>query len=75
MCGRSWLDPLSLTPTINLRRVEMLSDSIKANLAIIGVFLFVAVLIVGAVWWTKYKFDDCRMVGHSWVYCVGKLGS
>lgn len=34
-----------------------------------------AVAIFGlGIWWEIYKFNDCRMVGHSQLYCVGSIG-
>lgn len=26
-----------------------------------------------AVWWDGYKLQDCQAVGHSMLYCVGKI--
>lgn len=26
------------------------------------------------IWWTIYKFKDCRKVGHSTLYCVMDIG-
>ena len=36
---------------------------------------FVVCLLVGGIWWTAYKYKDCKAVGHSTLYCVGKIVS
>ena len=36
----------------------------------IGVGILVVAIAVGAVGLTVYKFQDCRSVGHSVLYCV-----
>lgn len=25
------------------------------------------------IWWHWYRYEDCKAVGHSTLYCVGKL--
>lgn len=39
-------------------------------LAILAVMLGIPALLV---WWEWYKFQDCQSVGHSMLYCVGKV--
>lgn len=34
----------------------------------------VAIAIVSlSIWWTIYKYEDCKLVGHTKTYCVMKL--
>lgn len=39
--------------------------------------LLILMVIVGVpallIWWEWYKFQDCRAVGHSLLYCVGQV--
>lgn len=35
---------------------------------------FVGILAL-AIWWQMYRYHDCKMVGHSTLYCVMDLGS
>jgi hypothetical protein len=42
----------------------------------------VTVLVAGAmilffalmIWWQVYRYHDCKMVGHSTIYCIGSIG-
>lgn len=39
-------------------------------------FIWVALVVFFVllmVWWSYYKYQDCLKVGHSVLYCVGKL--
>jgi len=36
--------------------------------------LFVMALIGFQCWWVRYKYQDCKRVGHSTLYCVLDLG-
>lgn len=39
------------------------------------VFLLTIVLMIGsAIWWEIYKFQDCKKVGHSTLYCLFSSG-
>lgn len=38
------------------------------------VALAFAALLGFGVWWERYKFHDCRKVGHSRLYCVMDIG-
>ena len=40
----------------------------------IGVLVLIVALLGVAIWWEVYKYQDCKMVGHSTLYCIGKLG-
>lgn len=31
-----------------------------------------AVILTLLLWWPIYKYNDCRRVGHSVLYCVGE---
>jgi len=37
-----------------------------------------ALMILGVlgllIWWQIYKYSDCRMVGHSNLYCILDIG-
>lgn len=43
-----------------------------------GVILFATVvilaLIAANIWWQVYRFNDCRAVGHSRLYCILTIG-
>lgn len=41
----------------------------KYAFAVLMVLALVAVFAI-PVWWTTYKWNDCRAVGHSKFYCV-----
>lgn len=43
----------------------------KAAIALI-VVIVIGVLALD-VWWHWYKYQDCKAVGHSTLYCVGQL--
>ena len=34
---------------------------------------FVLFLLGAALWWKVYQYQDCRKVGHSVLYCLGKF--
>ena len=40
---------------------------------IAGVIL-VVILFGIAIWWNIYAFQDCKKVGHSTLYCLGRIG-
>jgi len=40
----------------------------------IGYVLILIIVISLAVWWGKYKYNDCLKVGHSKTYCILDLG-
>lgn len=39
------------------------------GLAILG---FVLLLLL-TIWWSSYKYQDCLKVGHSTLYCIGRM--
>jgi hypothetical protein len=41
--------------------------------AIIVLTAIIAFLSLG-VWWQVYRWEDCRMVGHSTLYCIMTIG-
>lgn len=45
----------------------------KENSLVILIVLAVVCILAGGVWWTAYKYKDCKAVGHSTLYCVGKI--
>lgn len=45
-------------------------DSLKV---FAGIAFFVA-LISFAVWWQVYRWQDCRHVGHTFIYCLMTAG-
>lgn len=47
----------------------MKDNARDAVMVLLVVLLFAAGLAVG-VWWTFYKFNDCRRVGHTLTYCI-----
>ena len=47
-------------------RVEM-RESISA------IILFL-IIIAAISWWNVYSFADCKKVGHSTMYCIGRIG-
>lgn len=40
---------------------------------LVPILLFAALLATG-VWWEVYKYQDCKMVGRSTLYCVMRVG-
>lgn len=54
MYDGSWMENRAM------KRIFIVTGSIMAVLAVIGAQL----------WFTKYKYDDCRRVGHQQFYCV-----
>ena len=44
----------------------------KDLLKLAAVLLVILAIIVGHFWWTAYKYNDCRAVGHSKLYCIAK---
>ena len=48
----------------------MVKDIGKQLLISAGILGFIMLL----VWWQVYKFNDCKMVGHSTLYCIAKIG-
>jgi len=44
---------------------------IFANLLLI---LFFVLTMIIAFWYQSYKFEDCKKVGHSTMYCVFDIG-
>jgi hypothetical protein len=42
----------------------------------ITIIVLAVLAVVGlGVWWEVYKYHDCKMVGHSTLYCVLKINS
>jgi len=41
---------------------------------IIAAIVVFGAVLAGTIWWQVYQFHDCRRVGHSLLYCIGKLG-
>lgn len=39
----------------------------------LAILLALAAIPGALVWWEWYKFTDCQAVGHSILYCVGKI--
>ena len=37
------------------------------------ILVVISVLLVATGWWNYYKYQDCLKVGHSKLYCVGKV--
>ena len=33
-----------------------------------------ALLLCVIVWWQVYAFKDCKRVGHTTTYCIGRIG-
>ena len=42
----------------------------KSTLQGIGILLGIAGVIALVVWWQMFRWHECRMVGHSRLYCV-----
>jgi len=38
-------------------------------------FIFILLLMVALFYFERFKYDDCKKVGHSTLYCVLKLGN
>lgn len=36
--------------------------------------LIVLILLGLSLWWQIYAFNDCKKVGHSTLYCLGRIG-
>lgn len=47
----------------------------KDLITLITLVLVALLIIVLPIWWTVYKFKDCRNVGHSLTYCIFDIGS
>lgn len=44
------------------------------NIIIITIITLLVLAILGlSIWWTIFKFKDCKNVGHSNLYCWGKV--
>ncbi len=37
------------------------------------IILIVTILAI-SIWWQVYRFQDCKRVGHSTVYCILTIG-
>ena len=48
-------------------------DKAFTILGVACIVLFALVVISGTVWWSWYKYQDCVKVGHSKLYCIGRL--
>ncbi len=46
----------------------------KDWLKVIGMVLGVILLFGVGCAWQIYAFKDCKKVGHSTLYCIGKIG-
>ena len=38
------------------------------------IVIAVICLICLSVWWNIYAYQDCKKVGHSTLYCIGRIG-
>ena len=43
------------------------------GLVVFGFVLLLLMVVAAAVWWSFYKYQDCLKVGHSTLYCIGRL--
>lgn len=41
---------------------------------LIFIIVFFVIFFVIFFVWEKYNYDDCRKVGHSFMYCLMKIG-
>ena len=44
----------------------------RDDLGLIGIILFVLFLFGAGIWWKWYTYQDCRKVGHTVLYCLGR---
>lgn len=42
----------------------------KSLAYMLGILVIIAAVVIGPVWWRVYRYNDCRRVGHSRLYCV-----
>lgn len=40
----------------------------------LAMILFVIMLFAIVIAWQVYAFKDCKRVGHSTMYCIGRIG-
>jgi hypothetical protein len=45
----------------------------RDKLDMILVVIAVLVILSLGIWWTVYKYGDCKKVGHGTTYCVVKI--
>jgi hypothetical protein len=49
------------------------SDRVKMAIAT-AVFVLIVLALAGlSIWWQWAKYEECHAVGHSHLYCLGKL--
>lgn len=41
---------------------------------LIGLVLTIVLVVGLTIAWTVYAFKDCKKVGHSTLYCIGRMG-
>ncbi|MGR3220199.1 MAG: hypothetical protein ACUZ8H_10335 [Candidatus Anammoxibacter sp.] len=65
--------PLGKNNSVNGRVWGKQMNNIKNKLyGAIGVLVIVGIIAL-AIWGITYKFNDCKHVGHSMVYCIMDL--
>ena len=49
-------------------------EKIKDLLSLVLMVVFFMGIIWTAIGWNIYAFKDCKKVGHSTLYCIGRIG-
>lgn len=44
-------------------------------LACLGAIILIIALATFSIWWTVYKYQDCKRVGHTKTYCILDIGN
>jgi Na+/H+ antiporter NhaC len=48
-------------------------EAMKGTIKMVFYGVLPVLLLAFVVWWSVYKFKDCRKVGHSMTYCVLRI--
>ena len=54
-------------------RCGTIKEEAKALFLLLAVVAFFVAVVGAAIWWQMYRWHDCRIVGHSWLYCLATV--
>lgn len=49
-------------------------DELHALFCLFGLLAIAVAVILFANWFIGYGWENCRAIGHTWLYCVGHWG-